>query len=155
MGLFKRRTADAIVQQVVTPAKPFPEKMLDWIEALDWYERESSGIISTEAFSELRRMNDLLRATARFLKTYPVKAEEEYIIENTIQTYIPSTLNIFNQLPLEDQTPGGKADVQLVEQFRTMHENVYKLNQQMQENVRRDLNTQTQFVQDRFAAPIA
>lgn len=155
MALFKRRTADAIVQQVVTPVKPFPEKMVDWLESLDWYERESSGIISAEAFSELRRMNDLLRATATFLKTYPVQAEEEYIIENTIQNYIPSTLNIFNQLPVGDQTPGAKADVQLIEQFRTMHENVFKLNQQMHENVRRDLNTQTQFVQDRFAAPIS
>ncbi len=155
MPLFRRRNIEAAVQQVVAPVKPFPEKMVEWIETLDWYERASSSIISTEAFSELRRMNDLLRATAEFLKSYPVQAEEEYILENTIQNYIPSTLNIFNQLPQTDQTPGGKADVQLIEQFRTMHENVYKLNQQMHENVRRDLNTQTQFVQDRFAAPLA
>lgn len=151
-GFLKNKTP-AVAVPVIAQV-PFHEKMRGWLNDLDWYERESSGIVSAEAYSELREMNSLLWEVSQFLETYPIRAEEEYILESTIRTYIPSTLNIFNQLSPADQVDGGTADKQLIEQFATMHDNVIALNSQMHENVRKNLSQQTAFVQERFSTAV-
>lgn len=151
-GFFRSKTPTVPV--TVAPAVPFNQKMKVWLDELDKYERESSGIVSAEAYSELREMNSLLWEVSDFLATYSIRAEEEYILESTIRTYIPSTLNIFNQLAPADQVEGGVADKQLIEQFVTMHDNVIAVNSQMHENVRKNLSQQTAFVQERFATNV-
>ena len=155
MGWFSNKrdnqNAVAAAATAAVNAVPFHEKMEQWIDGLDWYERECSGYVSPEAFSILRRMNDKFNEIAFFLRSYQVRAEEEYVLESTLRKYIPETLVIFNQLPEEERMDGGDADKQLIQQFNTMFDNIKNLNQQMHENVKKDLRQQTAFVEDRFA----
>lgn len=151
-GLFRRKDTP---QPTPAPAPvPFPDKLAAWVDNLDWYARSVSNALSAEAYSELRRISDIFNQTIIFLRQYAIRAEEEYIAEATLTDYIPSALNIFMQLPTAEQTPGGVADKQLITQFQTIHTSVYQLNQQMHENVRRDLTEQTLFVQERFRSQV-
>ncbi len=153
MGWFSNKRNNqnvaATVAATVT-AVPFHEKMDKWIDGLDWYERECSGYVSPEAFSILRRMNDTFVEISFFLRSYQVRAEEEYILESTILKYIPDTLSLYNQLPEEERVDGDEADKQLITQFNTMFNNIKDLNKQMHENIKKDLRQQTAFVEDRF-----
>jgi len=153
-GWFRSKDNSTPDPAVTSPPVPFSEKLAVWVDNLDWYTRTVSNILSAEAYSELRRINDAFKQTIVLLRTYAIRAEEEYIAESTLTDYIPSALNIFMQLPPSEQTPGEKADTQLITQFRTIHASVHQLNQQMNENVRRDLTEQTLFVQERFRSQV-
>lgn len=130
---------------------PFHEQMTAWLDELAWYERECSAIISPAAFSKLRVISDVLTEIASFLENYPVRAEDEYIIQSTITNYIPSTLNIFNQLPAHERVIGSEADNMLLSQCENIERSVRTLNKDMHERVKSNFATQTIFVENRFA----
>lgn len=150
-GWFRRDDdAPAVNPANILAPKPFHEQMLDWLDELDWFERESSGFISTKVFSRLRVINDLFYDVNEFIKKYNIRAEEEYIIKSTITQYLPDALNIFNQLPAKDRAPGSEADRQLLDQCDNIERSVRQLNTDMHNRVKAELATQTQFVEDRF-----
>jgi len=139
----------AAAATALAPA-PFPEQLAEWIEELNWYERESSGILSASVYSRLRIISDLLVNINSFIKDYPIRPEDEYILKSTVTDYIPSALNIFNQLPSHEQVPGGEADVMLLDQCENIERSVRKLNTEMHERVKSNLASQTIFVENRF-----
>lgn len=151
-GWFRRdEDSPAVNPANILAPKPFHEQMIDWIDDLDWFERESSGFISTNVFSRLRVINDLLSDVNEFIKRYNIRAEEEYIIKSTITQYIPDALNIFNQLPAHDRAPGSEADRMLLDQCDNIERSIRQLNTDMHNRVKSELATQTQFVEDRFS----
>lgn len=154
MAWFGRKRDNANTAAVTLPAivpVAFHVQMTAWLDELAWYERECSAIISPVVFSRLRVISDVLTEIATFLENYPVRAEDEYIIQSTITNYIPSTLNIFNQLPAHERGEGSEADQMLLSQCESIEHSVRTLNRDMHERVKSNLASQTIFVENRFA----
>lgn len=150
-----KRNRDLLDHAEVAPVeKKFHEHLEDWVEELDWLERDASAFLSTDVYSRLRVINDLFRETVEFTKTYSVQAEEEYILESTLTKYIPDSLNVFRQLPANERSEGGKADLMLLEQCEDFERSVRLLNESMVNRVKNDLSAQTTFVENRFAEPV-
>lgn len=148
--LFRKKNQQPL-PPVASPVVPFVQKMDEWLDMLDWYERECSAYVSTRVYSRLRGINDLLRKTRPFLTTYNIRAEEEYLIKATLTSYIPDALNLFNQLPAEERYDGSVADKQLLTQCDNYEKSMLELLESMKQQVERDLDVQTAFVEERFS----
>lgn len=153
----RRRNNEAVsvptVPTEATPAVPqvsFSEKMLGWSEDLAWVEKSYSNILSTQVYSELRSIHDVLESIAELISHYSIRTEEEYLIESTLKNYIPSALAIFSQLPPDKQRSGEEADLMLMSQCRNVKQNVVSLKEQLQTQIMNNLTTQTMFVEERF-----
>jgi hypothetical protein len=147
MSWFNRRNTAPV--PVIVPV-PFSEQMISWLDELSWFERESSHLISTNVFSRLRRINDVLHELTTFISRYEIRAEDEYILKATITEYIPSALTLFNQLPASAQKDGGEADLLLLSQCDNIERSVRQLVKDMHERAQSELVTHTMFVDERF-----
>jgi len=147
MSWFNKRNTAPV--PIIVPV-PFSEQLLLWVEELAWFERESSGLVSTAVFSKLRRIHDVLLELSDFITRYDVQAEEEYILKATVTDYIPSALALFNQLPASAQVDGREADLLLQQQCDSIERSLRQLVKDMHEQAQNALVTQTRFVDERF-----
>lgn len=135
---------------ILEPELSFHQKLLMWLYDLDVLEKKSSNILSTEVYSRLRIINDLLYIISDFIEKYDPKIEEKYTLEKTIKEYIPQTIMLFQQLPDEDQYNGSPADMMLLKQCETIEKSLRKMLEKMVNNIKDDLTIQTSFVDKRF-----
>lgn len=138
------QVAAAVVEQ------PFHVLALEQLNDLSIFVKKSSKFISTEVFSQLRVIHDILRELIGFLETHDTLVENQVVLTKIITEYIPDPLEMFLRLPTSEQINGGKADLLLREQYGILEKNARDLSIQVNEQVLSDLQTQAIFIKDRF-----
>jgi hypothetical protein len=154
MTLFKAIFGSGNAQAVVAtlPEPPFSERALVQLNLLDKLVKENSNEISTEVYSKLRDLDDILRPLIEYLKTHQALQEQETLIESAITDYIPTPLDTFKTLPDSDKEEGGQGDLLLLRQYATIETNIRKLADEIYGRVLKELGTQAIFIDDKFNA---
>jgi hypothetical protein len=129
---------------------PFHEKAVADLNGLAVWEKKISGLVSTEVFSLIRSIDDVLRPLVKFLESHLTAIEFQIFLTKMITEYIPDPLNIFFRLPAADQVPGGEADLLLIEQYVTILKNAQELSDNIHDQVMNELKTQAIFIDNRF-----
>lgn len=136
---------------VVAPSLPFHARMEEWLDIFSRLTKISGWIISTEVFSELRLTHDYAVRVKELAKEgHRISPEQEYLIESSLCSYLPSALSTFERLPTGLQAPGGEADSLLLAQCVKMRESMKSLKSSLESELMRDLNSQALFVEERF-----
>jgi hypothetical protein len=143
-------TAPIPVQVAAAIQKPFHEVALDQLNALAVHTKEVSNVISTDVYSRIRSIDDIMRPLIKFLENQDVAMENQVVITKMITEYIPDPLEIFVRLPKTEQADGGAADLLLIEQYAILGENAKKLAEEIRSQVLKELQTQAIFIKDRF-----
>lgn len=145
-------TKNAPVAPTSTPILPvnFADQCIEQLDALGNFIRTVSDVLSTDAYSHLRSIDDLIRPMLSYIKDHPMTAESEFAVKALLTDYIPSPLNIFLSLPSAEKLDGGKADLLLVEQYATLEKSVRDLVAEITSDVVSSLETHKIFIQNKF-----
>ncbi len=119
MGWFRGNTAPTPVQ---TQPASITDRFREQLNTLASAARQASAIVSPEAFSTLRRIDDRMRPLIDDLEGRELLPEHEVAIEHFIATFVPDTLNLFLGLPASDQQHGGRGDTMLCEQLLALEQ---------------------------------
>lgn len=149
-AIFGSGNTAANVAAVVLPEPLFHEKAIKQLDLLGSLVKESSNVISTEVYSILRSMDDMLRPLIKYLETHDVPAEQEYLISSLIADYIPTPLHTFQTLPDRDKQDGGQGDLLLLQQYAIIDNNIRELSDQIYGGALRELSTQAIFIENKF-----
>ena len=151
MTLFKALFGSGTnVQTPLVPEPPFHEKALNQLDLLEKFVKEMSSSVSTDVYSRLRTMDDILRPLLEYLKTHDIVVDQEVLIQSTITDYIPTPLETFKLLPENDKVDGGKGDLLLIQQYATIESNIRELSDEIYGRVLSALNTQANFIKSKF-----
>ncbi len=138
------------IQTPLVPEPPFHEKALEQLNLLEKFVKEMSNSVSTEVYSQLRTMDDIIRPLLEYLKTHDIAVEQEVLIQSTITDYIPTPLETFRMLPENDKLEGGKGNSLLLQQYDTIESNIRELSDEIYGRVLSALNTQANFIKSKF-----
>ena len=114
MGWFRSDTAPTAVQ---APPLSMTDRFRVALDTLASASRAASAVISPDAYSTLRRIDDRIRPLIDDLEGRVILPEHEVAIDQFIRVFTPDTLNLFLGLPASDQRDGGRGDTLLQEQL--------------------------------------
>ncbi|MCU1406031.1 MAG: hypothetical protein JWQ43_2334 [Glaciihabitans sp.] len=112
--------------------------------------RGAGSRVSTQVYSQLRSIDDVVRPLINHVATHPVVIETEIAIESLITDYVPTPLRLFLQLPAAEAVDGGKADLLLQEQFTALERSARKLSLSVYSDSVSALETHAIFIQNKF-----
>lgn len=145
-----RQTASQPIIPVVQP-DPFEKKLYKDLDNLAVYMRSNGNIIPTSVYSQVRRIDDILRPLLAFITANGCSAEQEHLLNAMITDYIPTPLKTFISLPRADRADDGTPARLLREQFDTMLEKVYDLSELVRSGALNDLAIHAEFIDERFS----
>lgn len=145
-----RQTASQPIIPVVQP-EPFEKKLYKDLDELAIYLRSHGNIIPTSVYSQVRRIDDILRPLLAFITANGCSPEQEHLLTSMITSYIPTPLKAFVSLPKADRADNGTPARLLTEQFDTMLEKVYDLAELVRTGALNELAIHADFIDDRFS----
>jgi hypothetical protein len=132
------------------PVQSFTERATASLDTLADATRAAGSRVSTQVFSQLRSIDDVVRPLIAHVATHPVVIETEIAIESLITDYVPTPLRLFLELPAAEAVDGGKADLLLQEQFTALERSARKLSLSVYGDSVSALETHAIFIQNKF-----
>lgn len=145
-----RQTASQPIVPVVQ-SEPFEKKLTKDLDGLAVYMRANGNIIPTSVYSQVRRIDDVLRPLLVYITANGCSPEQEHLLTSMITDYIPTPLKTFISLPRADRADNGNPARLLKEQFDTMLEKVYDLSELVRRGALSELAMHADFIDDRFS----
>lgn len=149
-GIGRQQSPQQAVAAVVQP-EAFDKKLLKDLDNLAVYMRSHGHIIPTGVYSQVRRIDDVLRPLLAYIATNGCSAEQEHLLSSMITNYIPTPLKTFVSLPRADRADDGEPAKLLKEQFDTMLEKVYDLSELVRTGALNELAIHADFIDNRFS----
>lgn len=155
-SLFNKNDPNIAVQiaqestQAANNAVTFDAKAIIWLDDLAHVVKQSSSLISPAVFSRLRSIDDVMRPIIKSLKDVQLIVDTEVEIQSILTDYIPTPLDLYLNLPLNDRQDGGKADLILLSQYDTLETVVRDLALTLKGDSVSALETHAIFIKDKF-----
>lgn len=111
------REPDTVTAPAVVPFHVRAAQAADNLAAAS---RKFGRDISPAAYSNLRRIPDLIRPAIADAAEHPLLAEREYSIESLLTDLVPTTLTTFLRIPAGDRADGSDADKALTRQLDSL-----------------------------------
>lgn len=145
-----RQTAQQAVVAAVQ-SEPFEKKLVKDLDELAVYMRAHGNILPTSVYSQVRRIDDVLRPLLTFITANGCSAEQEHLLSSMITDYIPTPLKTFVSLPRADRADDGIPARLLKEQFDTMLEKVYDLAGLVRTGALEEMTIHANFIDNKFS----
>lgn len=145
-----RQTAQQAVVTAVQP-EPFHKQLTKELDKLAVFVRAKGSLIPTHVYSQVRRIDDVLRPLLVYIAANGCSPEQEHLLTSMITDYIPTPLNTFISLPKADRADDGNPAKLLNEQFDTMLEKVYDLSELVRTGALNELAIHASFIDNRFS----
>lgn len=150
-GIGRQQSPQQVVAAAVQP-EAFDKKLLKDLDNLAVYMRANGNIIPTGVYSQVRRIDDVLRPLLAFIAVNGCSAEQEHLLTSMITAYIPDPLKTFVSLPKGDRADDGTPAKLLKEQFDTMLKRVYDLSELVRTGALNELAIHADFIDNRFSS---
>lgn len=140
-------------EQPIVPAVqavPFHKKVLKELDELAVFMRRHGNIIPTSVYSQVRRIDDVLRPLISYIAINGCSPEQEHLLESMVTDYIPTPLKTFIGLPKQDRADDGRPAELLSEQFATIEKKVRDLAELVRTGALDELATHAEFLDSRF-----
>lgn len=111
---------------------------------------QASGVLSPQAYSLSRQVDDIIRSLLPYIEKQPLIMEHEVIIQSILTDYIPTPIATYLRLDSADRVYGSKADLLLCQQFATIRDNMWDLAEQIRDAGLKELSIQAGFISERF-----
>lgn len=144
-------SGDAMIGASPLSEPPFHVKALQQLNLLDKLVKEMSNQISTDVYSKLRDVDDVMRPLIKYLETHDIIVEQQVLISSILTDYIPTSLDTFRLLPEEDKVDGDRADLLLQKQYDTIYLNAKELADEIYGRGLSSLSTQAIFIENKFS----
>lgn len=132
-------------------AVPFHDKVLKDLDELAVFMRKHGGIIPTFVYSQVRRIDDVLRPLISYIAVNGCSPEQEHLLESMVTDYIPTPLKTFIGLPKQDRADDGRPAQLLSSQFATIEKRVRDLAELVRTGALDELATHAEFIDNRFS----
>lgn len=130
------------------PAQSLTDRLRGLLDVLAQASRQASGVVSPNAYSALRRIDDILRPLIDDLEGRTVLPEHEATLEQFIGRFVPDTLTLFLDLPTAEQADGGRGDTLLIEQLTALERGAHDLTDTIQSDTYSALETNAYFLKE-------
>lgn len=111
---------------------------------------QASGVLSPQAYSLVRQVDDIIRSLLPYIEKQPLIMEHEVVIQNILTDYIPTPISTYLRLDASDRGDGSHADLLLCQQFATIRDNMWDLAEQIRDAGLKELSIQAGFISERF-----
>lgn len=127
-GLFDRggRTPAPVVPAPATVG-PFAVRAEKQLRALSVLARQAGRELNAEAYSRLRRIEDVLRPAIADAADHPILPEREFAIEAMLTDLVPNTLAAYRRVAAADRAPGSVAEQSLTTQLGMLGESAAEI----------------------------
>lgn len=151
-GLFGRRTQESAAPSSHTPPhEAWAEKADNLLSDLAAFSRQAGRDVEPATYSELRRIEDLVRPAIADARQHPLLPEREYAIEALLTRLVPETVEAFRRVPTSQRGPGSGASASLRTQVRMLARSAADISEQVQRDAESALTANLLFLEARLS----
>jgi hypothetical protein len=136
------------------PAPSFLERTREQLGQLGRLTAQASSVISPEAYSLVRQVDDVLRPLMTYIERQPLIVDHEVLIQNILTEYIPTPIQTYMRLDAADRGDNSQADLLLRQQFATIRDNMLELAESIRSAGLKELSVQAGFISERFRSGV-
>jgi hypothetical protein len=136
-GLFDRggrQPAPVTPAPAPAAAAPFADRAQQQLAALSVIARQAGSDLNGEAYSRLRRIEDLLRPVIADAAAHPILPEREFAVEAMLTDLVPNTLAAYRRVAAADRAPGSAAEQSLTTQLGMLGESAAEIAAQVKQD---------------------
>lgn len=136
------------------PAPSFLDRTREQMSQLARLTAQASGVLSPEAYSLVRQVDDILRPLLTYIERQPLIVDHEVLIQNVLTEYIPTPIQTYLRLDVADRGDNSQADLLLRQQFATIRDNMLELAESIRSAGLKELSVQAGFISERFRSGV-